>query len=324
MLSRTVRRGFHLPARQTRHDANFSLRSELLPATRSRTEQWRRSLDQLAERGGGLEISVPRTGGSESHGEHGGDLIFRCRILAMNDEEIVLEHPVVMGRPIELTPGVGLVAIIAIGQNRWMFRTKHLGPTLATDRRGHGAPAIRIGAPVEVERCQRRAFYRVSAVGLNLPRVATHSLLDPKSVVAAEAANEAEINDLLSGTIAGRIGKPVAEALLPEVGPSFHSTLVNIGGGGVGLMVEPNETRELETGPFFWLRLDMTPQIPAPLGVTARLVHTHIDSAQRTYAGFAFDFRFNPSHEKFVIDQLCRYVAQIQRDTLRGQNASNG
>jgi len=296
-----------------------------VPATRSRTEQWRRSLEQLAERGGALEISVPRrdangSGGDEAHS--GGDLIFRCRILSMNDAEIVLEHPMVMGRPVELTPGVRMVAIIAIGQNRWMFRTRNLGPALANDRRGGGVPAVRIQAPDEVERCQRRAFYRVSAVGLNLPKVETRALIDPRSVVAAEAANEAEINDYAVGAIAGRIGTSPSETLLPEVGPPFFSTLVNIGGGGVGLMVDAAESRGFESGPFFWLRLNLMPQIPAPLAVTARLVHTHIDSAQRTYAGFAFDFRFNPSHEKFVIDQLCRYVAQVQRDALRPGEAA--
>jgi c-di-GMP-binding flagellar brake protein YcgR len=301
-----------------------------VPATRSRTEQWRRSLEQLAERGGGLEISVPRRAASGMNGGEngpGGDLIFRCRILAMNDVEIVLEHPMVMGRPVELTPGVEMVAIIAIGQNRWMFTTKHLGPVIASDRRGAGVPGIRVKAPEDVERCQRRAFYRVSAVGLNLPKVETRTLLDPRSVIAAEAANEAEINDLLAGAIAGRIGKSATEALLPEVGPPFHSTLVNVGGGGVGLMVDATESRGFESGPFFWLRMNLMPQIPAPLAVTARLVHTHIDSAQRTYAGFAFDFRFNPSHEKFVVDQLCRYVAQVQRDALRTAEtpvASNG
>ena len=154
-------------------------------------------------------------------------------------------------------------------------------------------------------------------MGLRLPRVEVRALLDPRSVVSAETANQAEIHDLLSGAIAGRIGKGAQEILLPEVGPPFYSTLVNIGGGGVGLMVDPLETRSLESGPYFWLRLNLQPQIPAPLGVTARLVHTHIDSTQRTYAGYAFDFRFNPSHERFVVDQLCRYVAQVQRDTLR-------
>src|SRR5690606_25841272 len=85
-------------------------------ATRSRTEQWRRSLEQLAERGGGLEISVPRreAPGALAPEAAGGDLIFRCRILGMDDREIVLEHPMVLGRPVELTAGVELVAIIAI------------------------------------------------------------------------------------------------------------------------------------------------------------------------------------------------------------------
>ncbi|MBX3351481.1 MAG: flagellar brake protein [Phycisphaeraceae bacterium] len=292
-----------------------------MPATRSRTEHWRRSLEQLASRQGGLEISVPRPENgalSPEPNASGGDLIWRCRVFSVNDEEIVLEHPMVLGRPVDFAPGVGLVAIIAIGQNRWMFRTRVLGLTNARDARGNGVAGVRVAAPDDVERCQRRSFYRVSTMGLRLPHVEVRALLDPRTVVSAETANQAEIHDLLSGAVAGRIGRSAQEILLPEVGPPFFSTLVNIGGGGVGLMVDPLETRSLESGPYFWLRLNLTPQIPAPLGVTARLVHTHIDSSQRTYAGYAFDFRFNPSHERFVVDQLCRYVAQVQRDAMRG------
>ena len=58
--------------------------------------------------------------------------------------------------------------------------------------------------------------------------------------------------------------------------------------------------------------MDLRPEIPAPLAVTARLAHTHIDSEQNLYAGLAFDFAFNPAHREFVLALLARYVDSLQ------------
>src|SRR5262245_65159190 len=86
------------------------------------------------------------------------------------------------------------------------------------------------------------------------------------------------------------IAEPI---LLPDVGPLFTAKLVNMSGGGLGLRIGPSEAGAAERRPFLWLRVDLRPQIPVPIAVTARLVHTHIDSGQNLYAGMAFDFAHN-------------------------------
>jgi len=45
---------------------------------------------------------------------------------------------------------------------------------------------------------------------------------------------------------------------------------------------------------------------------TGKLVHTHIDSMNNTYAGMAFDFSFNPEHQKTVAAQIASYVQRVQ------------
>jgi hypothetical protein len=50
-----------------------------------------------------------------------------------------------------------------------------------------------------------------------------------------------------------------------------------------------------------------------PLVATGKLVHTHIDSAQRTYAGLSFDFTFNPAHQKTVAEQVERSIRTLER-----------
>ena len=64
--------------------------------------------------------------------------------------------------------------------------------------------------------------------------------------------------------------------------------------------------------PFY--RLDALSTRELFPGFTARLVHTHVDSTQSLYAGMAFEWSFNPAHRDFVIEQICRCVAMIQRE----------
>jgi uncharacterized protein YlxP (DUF503 family) len=49
-----------------------------------------------------------------------------------------------------------------------------------------------------------------------------------------------------------------------------------------------------------------------PLCASGKVVHTHIDSSQRTYVGIAFDFSFNPAHESQVADLILEYIDRQQ------------
>lgn len=296
-----------------------------MPATRSRTENWRQTLQGIFDKGGALEITPARYG-DMSDPEHdpsaaeNPNLIWRVRILSLTDEYVVIEQPTALGHPVKLNEGVELVGLIAIGQNRWMFKTRILGPTAGSLGGGRSIPGYKLAAPESVERCQRRNFYRISTVGLVLPEVEIFELIDPASAVIAETASKCNILDLQESMIAAC--KPRAnQCVMPEVGPSARGTLVNIGGGGVGILFDAKEALAFDTNKLYWLQIGLSPHIPAPLAVSGRVRHTHIDSAQRIYAGIAFEFGHNPGHEKFIVDQLLRYVAQIQREQLKRTSA---
>ncbi len=303
-----------------------------MPARRSRTENWRESLLQLQERNGALEISV---GGPDAEAADDPsvrkNLVWRVRILQIRENEILVEQPVVLRKHIAIDPGVELVGVIAIGPNRWMFKTKNLGLAMFPLNGSHDVPALRLEAPTTVERCQRRNFYRVPTVGLVLPPCECFPLLDPASVVPAQAANRAEILERQNAAdaaghapaVVARIGpgaRPGGDAMLvPEVGPPFPATLVNLGGGGVGLLIEPEHATSINRYKLFWTRIDLGEELGAPLCAVAKLAHLHLDTSKRTYAGMAFDFSADPRHEQFVVSQILRYVAHLQRDQLRRQ-----
>ncbi len=291
-----------------------------MPASRSRTERWRDSLRQVYERDGALEISIPTSrpspaspGVQTESAWHGADLIWRVRIVSLSDTEIVVEQPTAAGTAIDLHAGTRLIAVIAIGQNRWMFHTRVLSGGPASGR-GCTLRTVRLAMPSNVERCQRRNFLRISTGELSLPTVECWPLLDPSSVGPAELANQVHIQELIASGASAGSGPAEEGLILPEVGPKFAARLMNIGGGGAGLIIDPADAGAADRARLYWIRMNLRPHIPAPLGLTARLVHTHVDSTQSLYAGMAFEWSFNPAHRDFVVEQICRCVAAIQRE----------
>lgn len=292
-----------------------------MPASRSRTEHWRDCLTKVQQRGGAIEISIDTAAQTGKPPAGGSDVVWRCRLAAINPDHLLVEPPAAFGASVTLEPGVGLIGAMTIGQNRWMFHTRTLGhrdgPGFAAGSARPGDRLLKLALPERVERCTRRSFYRISTANLRLPLVQCWPLLDPTTVAAAEAANRAEILDLLSGqngAVSPAADQPAGEpSILPEVGPAFKAHLLNVSGGGLGLLVAPEDAAALNSRPYLWVRLDLRPHIPAPAAVTARIAHTHIDSSQHVYAGLAFDFAQNPGHRKFIVDLFEQYVEALQR-----------
>jgi c-di-GMP-binding flagellar brake protein YcgR len=274
-------------------------------------------LKQVLERNGALEIAVANTPEDQSGAQH---LVWRVRLLGLTDADIVVEQPSTLGQIISIGEGIELVVVLSIGQNRWMFTTKNLGlVNLAlADRKSVGA--LRLAMPESVQRCQRRNYYRVDTAMLSLPVIEAWPLLDPKSVLVAERAYEIQY-EIDMGRLASRGEAAPAfdyDAVMPEVGPRFTGTLLNLGGGGVGMRVGAADAQTITRHKLLWLRFSLPPALSTPICATGKVVHTHIESNHDLYAGLAFDFSFNPTHQRFVVDQICRYIALQQRSQLHG------
>ncbi|MCW5756359.1 MAG: PilZ domain-containing protein [Phycisphaeraceae bacterium] len=268
---------------------------------RSRTERWRECLNQIRDRGGSLEISVDLADTQST-----ANLVWRVRLMEINDDRLVLEQPVALGQTMRIEPGLRLVVAMSIGQNRWMFRTMSVSSP-AGDLRGH----LHIASPTLVERCQRRDFYRATTAGFSLPLVQGWKLLDPQTAVAAEVASRIPFEDAnVSVRTPGRgLESPIA--LMPDVAGAFQGQLVNVGGGGAGLLVPPASRPSFDSSGRYWLRMSLGSDMPGPLAVTARCVHQHLDSTQNLHLGFAFDFTQHADHREFIIRQITGYVERV-------------
>ncbi len=249
--------------------------------------------------------------------------MWRVRLLDVTGDEIIVEPPTTLGEVIRVETGINLVAVLAVGQNRWMFMTSNLGPTEYRNDAGRTVTALRLRMPDSVERCQRRSHDRMETTSLILPEVDVWPLLDPKSVLPAERANELQFEDDRNGIPVGdRRTAADDESLMPEVGPKFTTTLLNVGGGGVGLRVKQEDAPAMARHKVFWLRFSMPPELTTPICATAKLAHTAVDSTQHTYAGMAFDFSFNPVHQRVVVEQIRRFIEIQQRAQLEDRDAS--
>jgi hypothetical protein len=281
-----------------------------VPARRSRTERWRESLDQLADRGGPIEIAVA--------GHEAKSLVWRVRVLESTDDRLVVEHPVALRRRVPIAEGAALIGGISIGQNRWMFHTTVTG-CATRSMMGRPVEVLELTAPACVERCQRRSFFRISTASLDLPPVRCWPLEDLSAALPIEVATRAAIVD---GHRAAGLKLEADSLAMPAVGVGLEALLVNIGGGGACLLVAPGDAGVLDRPVPFLMRVDLSPVLPVPLPVTARLAHTRVDSSQNIHAGFAFDFSQHREYEGFVGEQICRYIAEIQQGGERGRSAA--
>lgn len=282
-----------------------------MPASRQRGERWQNTLEQIRDRRGSVEITIDRRADTGFRTDPGvevlsppPDLLWRVRVREAGETGIVVDSPAALGRDIELRPGTRLVVVMAVGQNRWMFQSRVAAVLPGPDG------GLRLDVPARVERCTRRAQQRISTAEINFPRVRCWHLADPVTAVPAAAASRERIAALIADPAAPRPDDPLdaLSEIAPVVGPSFPAELANIGGGGVGLKIGSDESALVESTRLYWMKLDLRPVIPAPLELTARLAHTHLDSAQNIYAGMAFEFGLDPSHKSFVADMIERYM----------------
>ncbi|MDP7070213.1 MAG: hypothetical protein QF561_02575 [Phycisphaerales bacterium] len=288
-----------------------------MPAQRSRTAGWRHCLNQIRDRRGSIELAVRPSMDTPGTAPRG-DLLFRARVLGLEDGVIRVETPVSLGQPVEFVEGLELVAIIAVGQNRWMFHTEYLGPD--QKRSLEGVPGMRLSAPKHVERCQRRRDYRIDTADLHLPDVRLWPLLEPASVIPAERLTAVDFERELDG-MCGDVAPSLDEDLMPTIGPEYAGRIVNLGGGGLGLAVGVEDAGVIGRYANWWIQFELLPSVVTPVRVTARVAHRHLRSDRSLYCGLCFDFSQNPSHRQVVARQIMRAIAGLQRRQMAVRKA---
>ena len=169
-----------------------------MPASRSRTTEWRRSLEQLRDRGGAIEIDVAHDDGGEMLAGGPGnitDLVWRVRVLDVGPNDFSVDLPFALGCPVELPAGTELIGAIAIGQNRWMFRTTVNGSWSPTGPFPKNHRGIRLSLPAQVERCLRNRSPLLLQRGTH-PRCPRISIKPAKVLVQCQRLTESDRREI--------------------------------------------------------------------------------------------------------------------------------
>ncbi len=231
----------------------------------------------------------------------GCDVLLRARLLDVQDDGLVVEAPVALGNTVEYAAGTMLVAVMAVGQNRWMFHTTCVGMRPGP----RGTHSLELAIPTRVQRCQRRLDYRIETAQVDLPQVSLWPLLDPATAVPIERLSAAAFIRELDGRSPDAMEQ---DPPLPAVGPGCTARLLNLGGGGVGLSVPEDQAGLVGRHAMWWLRFELPPCLNTPIVSAARLAHSHVKSDRTLYLGMSFDFTANPLHRRTVSQQLIRAV----------------
>jgi len=281
-----------------------------VPATRSRTAGWRRCLEQICQRRGSIELALDRG----TAGEPGCDLLMRARLLEVRGDALCIEAPVALGNTVEYPEGTALIAVMSVGQNRWMFHTTCTGRTQGP----RGTTTLMLSAPARVQRCQRRNDYRIETAEVALPDVSLWPLLNPATAVPIERLSAAAFLRELDGRAPDVLGQ---DPPLPAVGPKCSAKLLNLGGGGVGLAVADDQAGFVGRHAMWWVRFELPPALQTPIVSAARLAHSHVKSDRTIYLGMSFDFSVNALHRRTVSQQLLRAVQGLQGDQQQRRSA---
>lgn len=269
-------------------------------------------MEEIHARGGSIDIAIAR----DDEDEPTQQLVWRVSLLGLSADELVVEEPATLGTPIKLRDGVELVGIMSVGQNRWTFQTENIGRTETALNAHRTVRAYRLRMPTRVSRTQRRDYFRLGVAGLDLPSVQMWPLNDPKSVVMAERLMDEASRAVQRGE-SPEVPDITGPSIRPDLGPGIVGTLLNVGGGGIGVRIPPEHSQIANRNRVFWMRLDLPGANAIPILATAKLVHTHLQTDHSIYGGMSFDFSHNPEHKRIVVDEICRFVVQQQRFQLQ-------
>lgn len=208
---------------------------------------------------------------------------FRTRVLSAGDGGIVVQRPAQAEAAGCFHPRT-VVSVLALdGEGRrWELISKVRRSMRVKLNDTADTAALMLDYPSELRSGQRRSFYRV-----------------------ATRSSEMDSIQLL----------PHEES--PEV-KAFSAALLNISGGGVGVIAPVEMREQLARTRYYVCRMTL-PVLGFPMMIPVCIVHREILEDGQTYLGMSFDFDDDRSDRERIVDEVCRFATHLQREQLRKQ-----
>lgn len=203
-------------------------------------------------------------------------LLANTRFLDLHDEELYVERSAVTvtsGR----VRGQSLDVYFECGGERLAFRTRVIGPSLWCGAHCRLA-AWKLEVPLQIERKQQRAHYRVSLADL------------------------------------GRI--PVEFTRVADVRDAFKATLINVSGGGLGSSAPIELAERVHVRDMYWTRFNL-PEEPERFEFVVRLMHMRrAEKQELILLGCRFCPTDEPRLYRAQLRRLELFIARRQRAKL--------
>jgi hypothetical protein len=311
-------------------------------ASAQTTAGWQAALQQLERAGGVLDLTP--VGQSWDHGDGPGDAAetasgngedgqegepagWRGRLLALEEEAIVVEAPERdEASEADPTPAEGQrLAFVLQGEvRRWSLRCRVLERFRFSLSRGRKIEGLRLSWPEEVQDAQRRQHFRVSTLSSTIPAVQLWRLEDPAACVAHEQYNRRRHVERRQGAKARREpGWPGLGPDWPGLGEAWRGLIVDVSGGGLCVALPQEAMSLVQKGQLLWAELPL-PELEEPLYAVVRVVRSEPHSERVLRAGMAFYFEHHPRHERFITDRMCAYARYLERLQLQRQRGGRG
>lgn len=243
-------------------------------------------LDSLVKRDGSVEIT-PILGKDDQIPPTA-----RVRLLARTGKGMVIDRPLGQAFTRHMVEGTRLHVLVADGPDRWEFHTTVLGTIQYRLNDATEVPAIAIGSVGSVRSAQRREYFRVTIGSVLVKSVRlTPVLSDAQTQTGTDEA-----------------------AGMQDVKP-FDAKLINIGGGGIGVITPQRVAWQLPLVRRYQCSLPL-PTRNTPVVIPADVVRLEEQEDGTTYMGLQFDFENLPDRHACA-DAICHFTAWHQRQILQ-------
>jgi len=259
--------------------------------------EWRGVFEQLVQTGGTVEV----TGLSESIADELAP-VYRCRLLAFDDDGLVIERPTapLAGRYFRRDGHLTILA--ANTAQRWQCLASVIRRVKFPLNDRVRVDALELTAPKDVQSAQRRAYFRVSVTERDLQP----ALLMPIDEDGAGGQGAAADDDRAD---------PREPAANPRRSRAFKAELRSLGGGGLGVTASRDVLADVEYMNRYRCRFSL-PTDEAPVEIGVQLVHIQPHSEDLVYLALRFEAEDAQRQQQFA-NKICRFTAWQQRRQLR-------
>lgn len=248
------------------------------------TTHWNEIAQHILQRNGAVSLS-PLSMEDENHCDA---LSFGSRLLDMTDKHLIVEVPNAAIAKQQFQIGAQIYVVMVQRTTRVELRCDVLDRIKVSINANVQTIGYQLSYPTHVGSAQRRSYFRATVSALPIKPV-KFMPLDP-------------------------VLKHPMQAL------AFTGNMVNISGGGMGVIVHKEHVPILRDSKFF------TCDIHLPLedeqikfSIACQSMHQTAGRKGDVYVGLEFKIT-DPAHKREIVDKLVKYTTWVQREQLRHEH----